>query len=125
MGAWGQSRGAAGYWIPDQVRDDGGGWEPLKLITLTGVVPGEDPGTNMLSGAVGLGAPLIAIPSPTRGKGGSFGKQMGKGRGAAGYWIPDQVRDDGGGWEPLKLITLTGVVPGEDPGTSMLGGVVG
>jgi len=95
----GESRSAAGYWIPDRVRDDSAwGWGSSGANTPTGVIPGEDPGTSMLGGADGdPAAPLIPIPSPPREKGGSFGGRKGKSRNAAGYWIPDQVWDDSAG----------------------------
>src|SRR5690606_13246809 len=54
--------------------------------------------------------------------GGWFGGSGGDGvAGAAGYWIPDQVRDDAV-WVGKRCgLYPTGVIPGEDPGSSMLG----
>jgi len=51
-GRW-DKRSAAGYWIPDQVRDDGWGGV-LRGITAAGVIPGEDPGASMLGVEVGM-----------------------------------------------------------------------
>ena len=61
--------GAAGYWIPDQVRDDVG-WGGKALRTLPQrVIPGEDPGSSMLGGAGRTQALRQEPPSPLEGRG--------------------------------------------------------
>jgi len=120
-----RTAGSAGYWIPDQVRDDRG-WVGLVTVVYppcvasTGVIPGEDPGTSMLGGVVGLGAPLIPCHSSIalmafsppivpparsakgrfevsyRGRRGLFWQADGQESGCCRLRPPDQVRDDRG-----------------------------